>query len=250
MQTITQPAVPEATVFVVDDEPIIRRSLSRLLRAAGFEVHTFASPAEFLNHPLPMTPACVFLDMCLGTMTGLQVQDILRQNERKLPVIFLTAYGTVPDARTGFRHGAEDFLEKPAQPADLLKAVRRAIERDRRHVAILAEQAELRKRYESLTAREREVMACVVTGLLNKQTAAELGITEKTIKTHRARVMEKMRVESLAALVVVAERIGIGVASTAPAMVLDAELWPSPRSSEPDPDAEELTLSGAGTADD
>jgi FixJ family two-component response regulator len=204
----------EATVLIVDDDPAIRRSVSRLIRSAGLSVKAFGSPADFLRHRVPAGPSCVLLDMCLDGMTGLEVQDALRQDDRQVPVIFLTGHGTVPTAATGFKHGAQDFLEKPFRPTELMDAVNRAIERDRSRGSERADREELRRRYDNLTPREREVMSRVVMGLLNKQTAAELGISEKTIKTHRARVMEKMKVESVAALVVVAERIGLAVAST------------------------------------
>ena len=198
-----------ATVLVVDDDPAIRQSVSRLVRAAGYSVKTFASPTDFLTHPLPDAPACVLLDMCMEGMTGLEVQDRLRQGDRHVPVVFLSAHGTVPTAALGFKHGADDFLEKPVRPDELLDAVSRAIEHDRRQTADRAEIDQFRERYNALTPREQEVMKLVVAGRLNKQAAAELDISEKTIKVHRARVMEKMRVESLAALVLTAERIGL-----------------------------------------
>jgi FixJ family two-component response regulator len=198
-----------ATVLVVDDDAAIRQSVSRLMRAAGYSVKTFASPAEFLKFPLPDEPACVLLDMCMDGMTGLEVQDRLRQGDRHVPVVFLSAHGTVPTAALGFKHGADDFLEKPVRPDELLDAVGRAIERDRSQGAHRAEIEQFRERFSALTPREQEVMKLVVSGRLNKQAAAELDISEKTIKVHRARVMEKMRVESLAALVLTAERIGL-----------------------------------------
>ena len=202
-------AATAATVLVVDDDPSIRQSVSRLIRAAGYSVKTFASPADFLSHPLPDEPACVVLDMCMEGMTGLEVQDRLRQGDRHVPIVFLTAHGTVPTAALGFKHGADDFLEKPVRPDELLDAVSRAIEHDRSQAADRAGLEQFRQRYNALTPREQEVMKLVVSGRLNKQAAAELDISEKTIKVHRARVMEKMRVESLAALVLTAERIGL-----------------------------------------
>jgi RNA polymerase sigma factor (sigma-70 family) len=170
-------------------------------------VKTFGSPAEFLRRELPEGPSCVVLDMCMDGMSGLEVQDALGRRERHVPVVFLSGHGTVPTAAAGFRHGAEDFLEKPFRPKELLDAVSRAIEHDRRQAAKRADLEELRRRFDELTPREQEVMRLVVSGLLNKQAAAELGISEKTIKVHRARVMEKMQVESLAELVRIAERI-------------------------------------------
>jgi FixJ family two-component response regulator len=198
-----------ATVLVVDDDPSIRQSVSRLLRAARYTVETFASPVEFLSYPLSAEPTCVLLDMCMDGMTGLEVQDLLRKSDRRVPVVFLSAHGTIPTAALGFKHGADDFLEKPVRPNELLDAVGRAIQHDHSQMAARAELDEFRARYDALTPREREVMKLVVSGRLNKQTAAELDISEKTTKVHRARVMEKMRVESLAALVLTAERIGL-----------------------------------------
>ena len=206
-------AVENATVLVVDDDPIVRRSVARLLRSDGMEVRTFASPAQFLREQLPGGPACVLLDLCMEGMTGLEVQEALAQGDREVPVVFLSAHGTVPTAATGFKHGARDFLEKPFRPAELLEVVSQAIEEDRRRGIDRQARDLFHQRYERLTAREQEVMALIVSGQLNKQAAAELGISEKTIKVHRSRVMEKMEVESLAALVLIAERIGIAQTS-------------------------------------
>ena len=201
---------PDATVLLLDDDPVVRRSVSRLVRAAGFTVKTFSSPAEFLRREMPGGPSCVLLDMCMDGMSGLEVQEALRhRSDRHVPVVFLSGHATVPTAAVGFKQGADDFLEKPVRPKELLDAVTRAIQHDRRQVAHRADRDLLRRRFERLTPREREVMRLVVSGLLNKQSAAELGISEKTIKVHRARVMEKMEVESLAALVLIAERIGL-----------------------------------------
>jgi len=202
-------AAPSATVMVVDDDPDIRRSISRLVRSAGYAVKTFGSPTDFLRQQLPEGPSCVLLDMCMNGMTGLEVQDALRRNERRVPIVFLSGHGTVSTAVTTVRNGAEDFLEKPIRPSELMEAVSRAIEHDRAESADRANRAELQRRFDRLTPREQEVMGLVVSGLLNKQTAAELGISERTIKVHRARVMEKMEVVSLAALVLIAQRIGL-----------------------------------------
>jgi len=198
-----------ATVLVVDDDPQIRRSVSRLIQSAGLGVKTFASAEEFLSYDMGDAPACVVLDMCLGGMTGLQIQELLQQRERQIPIIFLSGHGTIPTAALGFKHGAEDFLEKPVHPQVLLDAVTHALDHDRSHAADRAEIEAFQQRFQSLTPREQEVMKLVVSGRLNKQAAAELGISEKTIKVHRARVMEKMRVDSLAGLVLVAGRIGL-----------------------------------------
>jgi FixJ family two-component response regulator len=197
------------TVLIVDDDPTVRRSVARLIRSAGIEARTFTSPTEFLRHELPDGPACVLLDLSMDGMSGLEVQDELRRNKRQIPIVFLSGHGTISTAALGFKHGADDFLEKPVRPAELMAAVRQAIAHDRSQLARRAGRDGLQRRYDRLTPREQEVMSLVVSGLLNKQAAAELGISEKTIKVHRARVMEKMEVESLAALVVIAERLGV-----------------------------------------
>jgi len=220
-----QSATQSATVLIVDDDAVVRRSVSRLVRSAGYTVQAFASPADFLRCELPAEPSCVLLDMFMDGMTGLEVQDQLRQRDRRhVPIVFLSGHATVPDAAIGFKHGAEDFLEKPVRPKELMDAVKRAIEHDRSQAAAHAELEGFRQRFEALTPREQEVMRLVVSGRLNKQAAAALEISEKTIKVHRARVMEKMRVDSLAALVLVAERLRLTPASAE--LVADAhETW-------------------------
>jgi FixJ family two-component response regulator len=205
-----------ATVLVVDDDVDIRRGVSRLIRTAGMHTKTFGSPADFLKCDLPPGPACVLLDVFMEGMTGLEVQLALSRRPRQLPVVFLSGSSTVPTVAAGFKEGAEDFLEKPFKPADLLNAVRRALDQDSRRRADRAVLDDMRRRHQELTPREQEVMALVVAGLLNKQVASELGISEKTVKVHRARVMEKMEVESLAALVLVAQRLGVAGAAADP----------------------------------
>jgi FixJ family two-component response regulator len=194
-------------VLVVDDDPAVRRGVSRLARAAGYATRTFASPVEFLGQELPHGPACLVLDMCMDGMTGLDVQNALTRNTRRIPIVFLSGHGTVPVVTAGIKRGAEDFLEKPVRPKQLLAAIAGAVDQDRSQALNRAKQRALLDRYESLTTREREVMSLVVGGLLNKQAAADLGISEKTIKVHRARVMEKMQVDSLAALVQLAGQL-------------------------------------------
>ena len=213
----------DATVVIVDDDSLVRRGVSRLARAAGFTVKTFASPKDFLRYELPQGPTCVLLDMCMDELTGLDVQDALRKNARQVPVVFLSGHGNIPMATTTIKHGADDFLEKPFRPKDLMEAIGRAVERDRSQSADRSASDELKRRYDTLTPREQEVMALVIAGLLNKQIAAELGISEKTVKVHRARVMEKMQVEALAVLVRMAERLGID--ATPPADELIAPVW-------------------------
>lgn len=204
--------VPQATVFVVDDDIEIRKGVSRLAQSIGYSAKSFSSPVDFLQEEFPSGPACVVLDMCMEGLNGLEVQDTLRTNPRALPIVFLSGHGTILSATAGIKHGAEDFLEKPIEPKALVEAIQRAIERDRQTSAQRSNCDHIRRRYDSLTPREQEVMALVVAGLLNKQVAAELGISEKTIKVHRARVMEKMHAQSLADLVRLAERIGIDIA--------------------------------------
>ena len=197
------------TVLLVDDDPAVRRSLSRVVRSAGFQVETFASPADFLRYELPPGPACVLLDMQMDGMTGAELHAALRRNERRVPVVFLSGCSTLSSAVAEVKQGATDFLEKPVPPQVLIDAVTRAVDNDRAGREERAHLAALRCRYATLTPREQEVMRLVVSGRLNKQAAAELGISEKTIKVHRARVMEKMNVEALAQLVLIAERLGL-----------------------------------------
>ena len=198
------------TVFVVDDYAPGRRSISRLLQAAGFAVTAFASAQEFLAQYDPETPGCLVLDLAMPAVSGLELQGILADRGSLLPIIFLTAYGDIPKSVQAMKLGASDFLTKPVNDEDLLAAVRVAIEK---HRAVRREQTELseiRARLATLTPREREVLEYVVAGKLNKQIAGELGTVEQTVKIHRAHVMQKMRVQSVAELVRMTERCGIG----------------------------------------
>lgn len=204
-----QTAGRPATVLLVDDDPAVRKSLSRVVRTAGYLVETFATGADLLRHELPVGPACVLLDLQMEGMSGAQVHAALRQNNRHVPVVFLSGRATVSSAVAEVKNGAADFLEKPVHPSVLIAAVRRALDSDRVETEERANQAELERRHDTLTPREQEVMRLVVSGRLNKQAAAELGISEKTIKVHRARVMEKMNVVALAQLVLMAERLGL-----------------------------------------
>lgn len=202
----------DTTVYIVDDDPTVRRSVARLVGVAGYAVIAFGSPQEFLQCELPTKPTCILLDMRMDGMTGLEVQEILYTRQRQAPIIFLSAFGTISMAAEGFKRGAIDFFEKPVRPEALLDAIARAIELDRQQCDQWAGQQQITACFNSLTARECDVMGLVVRGLLNKQAAAELGISEKTVKVHRARIMAKMKVESLAALVIVAEHLGLPVA--------------------------------------
>ena len=199
-----------STVFVVDDYAPGRRSISRLLRAAGFAVTAFASAKEFLAQYDPETPGCLVLDLAMPAVSGLELQGTLADRGSLLPIIFLTAYGDIPKSVQAMKRGASDFLTKPVNDEDLLSAVRVAIEKHRALRREQAELSEIRARLATLTPRESEVLEYVVAGKLNKQIAGELGTVEQTVKIHRAHVMEKMRVQSVAELVRITERCGIG----------------------------------------
>lgn len=199
-----------STVFVVDDYAPGRRSISRLLQAAGFAVTAFASAKEFLAQYDAEAPGCLVLDLAMPAVSGLELQGILADRGSLLPIIFLTAYGDIPKSVQAMKLGASDFLTKPVNDEDLLAAVRVAIEKHRALRREQAELSEIRARLATLTPREREVLEYVVAGKLNKQIAGELGTVEQTVKIHRAHVMQKMRVQSVAELVRLTERCGIG----------------------------------------
>jgi len=199
-----------STVFVVDDYAPGRRSISRLLQAAGFAVAAFASAKEFLAQYDAEAPGCLVLDLAMPAVSGLELQGILADRGSLLPIIFLTAYGDIPKSVQAMKLGASDFLTKPVNDEDLLAAVRVAIEKHRALRREQAELSEIRARLATLTPREREVLEYVVAGKLNKQIAGELGTVEQTVKIHRAHVMQKMRVQSVAELVRITERCGIG----------------------------------------
>ena len=198
------------TVFVVDDYAPGRRSISRLLRAAGFAVTAFASAKEFLAQYDAEAPGCLVLDLAMPAVSGLELQGILSDRGSLLPIIFLTAYGDIPKSVQAMKLGASDFLTKPVNDEDLLAAVRVAIEKNRALRRDEEELSEIRAHLATLTPREREVLEYVVAGKLNKQIAGELGTVEQTVKIHRAHVMQKMRVQSVAELVRMTERCGIG----------------------------------------
>ncbi len=199
----------EPTVFVVDDDPSVRRSTERLVRSMGFNVQTFASAKEFRERARVEGPACLVLDVHLPGASGLDLQRELAQSGVQVPIIFITGRGSIPMSVRAMKEGAVEFLTKPARSRDLLAAIRAAIERDRASYRARHEAGALHERYERLTAREREVMAFVVAGLPNKQIAGELATSERTIKFHRAHIMEKMHADSVAALVRMAGQLGI-----------------------------------------
>lgn len=200
---------PLATVFVVDDDPAVLKGLSRLLRSAGLAVDAFLSPQDFLNRHDPTAPGCLVLDVAMPGFNGLELQKALAARGSTIPIIFLTGHGDIPMSVQAMKRGAADFLTKPVNDDDLLSAVRAAIGKDRAARQARAEVAEIERRLATLTPREREVLEHVISGQLNKQTAADLGTVEKTIKVHRARVMEKMKAQSLADLVHLAEKAGV-----------------------------------------
>ncbi len=199
----------QATVHVIDDDPSVRTGLARLLKSVGLTVKTFASATEFLDQAAQEEPGCLIVDLRMPAMSGLELQGQLKSRHPDLPIIFLTAYATVPASVRAMKHGALDFLEKPVDDQVLLDAVSQALERDRENRLKHAEVKAIQNRLTSLTPREYEVLTLIITGRLNKQVAYELGTTEKTIKVHRARILEKMNCESLAQLVRLAEKAGI-----------------------------------------
>jgi len=203
------PPPPSPTVFVVDDDAAIRKAVSRLLRSAGIAVAVFESPREFLAQYDPNTPGCLVLDLAMPGFNGLQLQTVLGEKGSILPIIFLSGHGDVSKSVQAMKGGAFDFLTKPVNAKNLLPAIRAAIERDAVARREQAELSEIRARLDTLTPREREVLEHVVTGKLNKQVAGDLGITEATVKMHRARVIAKMKVQSVTELARLTERCGI-----------------------------------------
>jgi FixJ family two-component response regulator len=199
----------DAVVYVVDDDAGVRKALSRLIRSVGLEVVALPSAQEFLDTPPPGRPACLVLDVRLPGLGGLDLQSRLGQGQQSLPIVFISGYGNVPTSVRAMKGGAVDFLQKPFEDEDLLAAVQRALALSRRALAERVARGEIEQRLDSLTRREREVLDLVVTGMLNKQIAAELGAAEKTIKVHRGRVMHKMRAGSVAELVRMTETVGL-----------------------------------------
>jgi len=199
----------EALVFVVDDDASMRASLQDLLESVGLRVAACASAQEFLRRPRPEGPSCLVLDVRLPGLSGLELQQELAKGDLAMPIIFITGHGDIPMSVQAMKAGAVDFLSKPFRDQDLLDVVHQALARDRQARAQRAERAALRRRFEALTPRQRDVMARMVAGLLNKQIAGELGTSEATVKTHRKQVMAKMRAESLADLIRFADQLGL-----------------------------------------
>jgi FixJ family two-component response regulator len=196
-------------VFIVDDDASVRKSLTRLVAAAGYAVRAFASAREFLTREPAPGPSCVVLDVRMPGLTGLDLQKALTDAIHRSAIVFITGHGDVATSVKAMKAGAVDFLTKPFAGKDLLDAIQRALAKDTRDLGTEARIAEIRQRVSLLTPREAEVFALVVTGMLNKQIASELGVGEKTVKVHRARVMEKMRAGSVAELVRLADAVGV-----------------------------------------
>jgi FixJ family two-component response regulator len=210
--TSPTPAPKSPIVFVVDDDISVRESLELLIKFAGWQPETFASAEDFLARPRTLTPSCLVLDVSLPDLNGLELQKLIAGDRIDMPIIFITGHGDVPMTVQAMKAGAIEFLMKPFDDEVLLSAIRNAINRS---AAVLDDQAELkalRESYESLTPREQEIMRSVVAGMLNKQIGLQLGISEITVKAHRGKVMQKMKADSLAALVKIAVRLGLAPA--------------------------------------
>jgi FixJ family two-component response regulator len=204
----------DPSVFIIDDDPSARRGLTQLVRAAGMNVEAFASAEEFLAAGKSDGPGCIILDVRMPGMTGPELQQELGNSDYRMPIIFLSAHGDVPTVAEGMKRGAVDFLTKPVDGDDLQEAIHEALARDVENRAQRAEGGSARERIAKLTLREHEVMTCVISGMLNKQIAARLGISEDTVKVHRGRVMHKLGISSVADLVRLCEKAGIAPAES------------------------------------
>jgi FixJ family two-component response regulator len=202
---------PAPVIFIVDDDPSVRKSLTRVMTSAGYAVEAFASARDFLAREPFTGPSCLVLDVRMPGLSGLDLQDALAGTGHRTPIVFITGHGDISMSVKAMKAGAADFLTKPFDVEQVLEAVERAVTKDVKDVGDAALTKAVRERVKLLTPRETEVFALVVTGMLNKQIAAELGVGEKTIKVHRARVMEKMQAGSLAELVRLADRAGVVV---------------------------------------
>src|SRR5256885_2371635 len=205
----------QPSIVVIDDDASMRRALENLFKSVGFEVELFASPQEFLQSERPDRPGCIVLDIRFPGRSGLDMQRDLAQANTQLPIIFITGYGDIPMSVRAMKAGAVEFLTKPFRDQDLLDAVGVALEKDRVRRSNEVRLSELRTRFQTLTARERQVLSLVIAGRLNKQIAGELGVSEMTVKMHRRQVMRKMQATGLAQLVRLADQLGLGAPHTA-----------------------------------
>jgi len=203
------------TVFLIDDDPGVLKGLARLLRTEGWCVETYPSAEEFLARFDPLARGCLVLDVTLPGLTGIELQEMMKTAGNPLPIVFLTGHGDIPMSVKAIKAGAADFLTKPVQAAELLQTVQAAIAQDVSACKLRNDTAQLQQRFASLTRREREVLAGMAAGKLNKQIAADLGIVEQTVKFHRARLMERMQARSLAELMLIVARVGGGKAPPA-----------------------------------
>jgi len=206
---VTRHSTLVQTVFVIDDDASIRKSLSRLLRSAGYTTETFACAEEFLGRDHFNGIGCLLLDVQMPGLSGIDLQEELSKADYHMPIIFITGHGNIPMSVQAMKKGAVDFLTKPFNDKELLQTIEKAIEKDTHARAEYDETLDIRRRIELLTPRENEILPYIITGMLNKQVALKLGIAEKTVKVHRGRIMEKLRVDSVADLVRLAEKVGI-----------------------------------------
>lgn len=203
----------QPTIFVIDDDPSVSKGISRLVRTAGFNVETFTSARDFLDSGKTDGPGCIILDVRMPDMTGPELQEKLSKTEDSMPIIFLSGHGDVPTTAQAMKKGAVDFLTKPVDRDDLLEAIRLSLDRASKKCAERIENNSLREYFKRLTPREHEIMTYVITGMLNKQIAFELNISEETVKVHRGRVMHKLEIVSVAELVRLCEKGGISPAT-------------------------------------